>query len=115
MQIMFNNIVYKLTLIALCLVSALSSFSTLPEDYFYKGQKNKACRHWVDSVYEQLTVNERIAQCFMLPAYTAGKDYNMDTVLRLVRDGKAGGVIFFKGCSNSKSAMSHEPLVKLSK
>lgn len=108
MQIMFNNIVYKLTLIALCLVSTLSSFSTLPEDYFYKGQKNKACRHWVDSVYEQLTVNERIAQCFMLPAYTAGKDYNMDTVLRLVRDGKAGGVIFFKGNPTAQASWTNK-------
>ena len=33
----------------------------------------------------------------MLPAYTEGKNYDMDSVLRLVREGKAGGVIFFKG------------------
>lgn len=78
----------------LCLIPNL-----LPaqEDYFSHWNTNKACKHWVDSVYEQLTLDERIAQCFMLPAYTAGKDYNMDTVLRLIGEGKAGGVIFFKG------------------
>lgn len=65
--------------------------------HFLQWQTNKACTRWVDSVYNALTVEERIGQFFMLPAYTQGKDYNMDTVLSLMKSGKAGGVIFFKG------------------
>ncbi|MDW8274583.1 MAG: glycoside hydrolase family 3 N-terminal domain-containing protein, partial [Chitinophagales bacterium] len=65
---------------------------------FINGCKNDpGCAKWVDSVYNALTIEERIAQCFMIAAYTAGKDYNMDSVFRMVKDGKAGGVIFFKG------------------
>lgn len=91
-QILMNVKFYWLLLFS---VASLSLFSQ--DDYFTKWKSNKACKQWVDSVYEQLSIDERIAQCFMLPAYTSGKDFNMDTVLRLVSEGKAGGVIFFKG------------------
>lgn len=64
---------------------------------FLNWRSNPKCVKWVDSVYNKLTVEERIGQFFMLPAYTAGKDYNMDTVMGLIKRGKAGGVIFFKG------------------
>ncbi len=64
---------------------------------FLQWQSNKPCTHWVDSVYNTLTPEERIGQFFMLAAYTDGKNYNMDSVLSLIRSGKAGGVIFFKG------------------
>jgi beta-glucosidase-like glycosyl hydrolase/CubicO group peptidase (beta-lactamase class C family) len=82
-------------LILYCLGSALSA--VCQSDYFISWKKNKECVQWVDSVYSRLSVDERIGQCIMLPAYTSGKDYNMDTVLKLVGAGKAGSVIFFKG------------------
>lgn len=55
------------------------------------------CRAWVDSVYQTLSPEQRIGQFFMLPAYTSGALYNMPEVVRLIGEGKAGGVIFFKG------------------
>jgi len=65
---------------------------------FRNWKNDPACIKWVDSVYNRLTLEERIGQFFMLAAYTEGKDlYNMDSVLQRVTDGKAGGVIFFKG------------------
>lgn len=68
-----------------------------PLSTFEQWPKNKTLVRWVDSVYQQLSVEERIGQFFMLPAYTQGRDYNMDTVLAQVKRGQAGGVIFFKG------------------
>ena len=70
---------------------------------FLNWRSNPKCVKWVDSVYNQLTVEERIGQFFMLPAYTSGKDYNMDTVLGLIKRGKAGGVIFFKGMPEAQA------------
>lgn len=70
---------------------------------FINWRNNPKCVWWVDSVYNQLTIEERIGQFFMLPAYTSGKDYNMDTVLGLVKRGKAGGVIFFKGMPEAQA------------
>jgi beta-N-acetylhexosaminidase len=63
---------------------------------------------WVDSVYNQLTVEERIGQFFMIAAYTQGKDSNMDSVLRSVKQGKAGGVIFFKGMPEAQAEWTNK-------
>lgn len=78
-----------------CAVAVVSAMGQSPD--FANWKRDKTCVKWVDSVYNSLTQEERIGQFFMLPAYTQGKDYNMDTVLALVKRGKAGGVIFFKG------------------
>jgi beta-glucosidase-like glycosyl hydrolase/CubicO group peptidase (beta-lactamase class C family) len=69
---------------------------------------DKACVKWVDSVYNQLTVEERIGQFFMLAAYTQGKDYNMDSVLSWIKQGKAGGVIFFKGLPEAEAEWTNK-------
>ena len=61
---------------------------------FRNWRNNPACVKWVDSVYNQLTPEECIGQFFMLAAYTQGKEYNMDSVVSLIKKGKAGGVIF---------------------
>lgn len=66
-------------------------------------RRDEACMKWVDSVYGRLSMEERIGQFFMLPAYTSGKNYNMDTVLNLVKQGHAGGVIFFKGMPDAQA------------
>ncbi|MES2621150.1 MAG: glycoside hydrolase family 3 N-terminal domain-containing protein [Bacteroidota bacterium] len=77
------------------------SFSQSPD--FRNWKKDTECVKWVDSVYTSLTVEERIGQFFMLPAYTEGKSYNMDSVLSWMKQGKAGGVIFFKGMSEAQA------------
>lgn len=74
---------------------AFTAHSQNPD--FRNWKTDAACVQWVDSVYKQLTLEEKIGQFFMVAAYTEGKNYNMDSVLALVKSGKAGGVIFFKG------------------
>lgn len=52
---------------------------------------------WADSVFNSLTPEQRIAQLFMVAAYsTKGADH-VKTVNKLVTDYKIGGLIFFKG------------------
>ena len=79
----------------LLVLGSMFSFSQSPD--FRNWKNDAACNKWVDSVYNQLTVEERIGQFFMLAAYTGGANYNMDSVLSWMKQGKAGGVIFFKG------------------
>lgn len=87
---------FKKPVLLLCYALAtIAGYGQSPD--FINWKKDAACVKWVDSVYNSLSQEERIGQFFMLPAYTQGKDYNMDTVLSLVKQGKAGGVIFFKG------------------
>lgn len=82
-------------LFAFTLLACLFSDAQNPD--FREWKKDTLCTRWVDSIYGQLTEEERIGQFFMLPAYTEGRTYDMDSVLRLIKEGKAGGVIFFKG------------------
>lgn len=54
---------------------------------------------WVDSVFNSLTVNEKIAQLFMIAAYS-NKDKasgHVDEITRLIEDYKIGGLIFMQG------------------
>ena len=84
--------------VCLCLVSIVLYLSSVAQNPDFRNWRNdKACVKWVDSVYSKLTIEEQIGQFFMLAAYTDGKLYNMDSVLSSMKQGKAGGVIFFKG------------------
>ena len=59
---------------------------------------NTAARnHWVDSVYDKLTQEERIGQLFMVAAYSGGKNYNEEQVTKLINDHQVGGLIFMQG------------------
>ncbi|WP_051359771.1 glycoside hydrolase family 3 protein [Adhaeribacter aquaticus] len=53
--------------------------------------------NWVDSVFEKLTLDERIAQLMIVEAFSnKGEDHAQD-VLTLVERYKVGGIIFFQG------------------
>src|SRR3954470_2628489 len=82
-------------ILLLTVVCGLWTQAQNPE--FRAWREDSACVRWTDSVYNVLSMEERIGQFFMLPAYTQGRDYNMDTVMSLLKQGKAGGVIFFRG------------------
>ena len=89
---------FNLNHLMMCLVLVVSHlFARAQAPDFRNWRNDPACVKWVDSVYNRLSPEERIGQFFMLAAYTEGKDYNMDTVLTRIAQGKAGGVIFFKG------------------
>ncbi|GEP91575.1 beta-N-acetylglucosaminidase [Chitinophaga terrae (ex Kim and Jung 2007)] len=67
---------------------AKQSASMLPQD--------KASQ-WVDSVFNSLTQEERIAQLIMIRAHSnLGQDH-INAVIKDIRDNKVGGVIFFQG------------------
>lgn len=52
---------------------------------------------WVDSVYQAMTVEERIGQLFMVAAYSNKDNKHIQSLENLVREQKIGGVIFFQG------------------
>ncbi|SEW09363.1 glycoside hydrolase family 3 N-terminal domain-containing protein [Chitinophaga arvensicola] len=52
---------------------------------------------WVDSVFQSLTPDERIAQLIMIRAHSnLGQDH-INAVIKDIQDNKVGGVIFFQG------------------
>jgi beta-N-acetylhexosaminidase len=53
--------------------------------------------HWVDSLMNKLSLDQKIGQLFMIQAYSNGKNQNSDDLVRLVQQSKVGGVIFMQG------------------
>lgn len=52
---------------------------------------------WVDSIYNQLKPEERIAQLFMVATYSGGEKYNQEQIEKLIREHGIGGLIFMQG------------------
>lgn len=73
--------------------------------------------YWVDSVFNTLTPEERIAQLIIIEAFSnRGPKYEAD-VMRLIKEYKVGGIIFFQGgpvrqakLTNAYQAASKVPL-----
>ena len=53
--------------------------------------------HWVDSIYSQMTLEEKVGQLFMVAAYSNKDTTHTNAIEKLIRNQKIGGVIFFQG------------------
>ena len=54
--------------------------------------------NWADSVFASLSDDEKIAQLFMVAAYSNKKNnYHRDQLAKLIEDYKIGGLIYFQG------------------
>jgi beta-glucosidase-like glycosyl hydrolase/CubicO group peptidase (beta-lactamase class C family) len=52
---------------------------------------------WVDSVYNQMSLEDRIGQLFMVAAYSNKDSVHNNSIEKLVINYKIGGLIFFQG------------------
>ncbi|MBI3134994.1 MAG: serine hydrolase [Bacteroidetes bacterium] len=62
---------------------------------------------WADSVFNSLTPDERIAQLFMVAAYSNKDEAHYTEITKLVRDYKIGGLIFFKGTPYQQAKLTN--------
>lgn len=69
---------------------ALSNTPTLFE---LSPQGNK----WVDSLYNAMTLEEKLGQLFMVAAYSNKDTVHFNAIDKLIEDNKIGGLIFFQG------------------
>ncbi|GAA4804732.1 hypothetical protein GCM10023231_37330 [Olivibacter ginsenosidimutans] len=53
--------------------------------------------HWVDSVFRKLSKKQRIAQLFMVRAHTNLGQAYVDSVAKVVKKEKLGGIVLFQG------------------
>ena len=77
-------------LIALLLSSQVTVAQTVPSFL-------KANPRWVDSVFNALTPDQRIAQLMMVAGYSNRNRRYEDSLMRLIQTYKVGGVVFFQG------------------
>ncbi len=65
-------------------------------------------QQWVDSVYQSLTLEERIGQLFMVDLFSNKEKAHVDRVRKLVAEYKIGGVIFSKGGPIQQARLTNE-------
>ncbi|MCF8273068.1 MAG: hypothetical protein K9I95_04475 [Flavobacteriaceae bacterium] len=58
-----------------------------------KDKKSK----WVDSIYNNMTIKEKVGQLFMVAAYSNRDKNHVDSIQKLIKDYNIGGLIFFQG------------------
>jgi beta-glucosidase-like glycosyl hydrolase/CubicO group peptidase (beta-lactamase class C family) len=78
----------------------------------------EAQKKWVDSVYNSLSLNEKIGQLYMVQVFSNGDGQSKDDILKLIEDNKIGGIIYSKGgpirqaqLNNQLQAASATPLL----
>lgn len=81
-------------------------------------QDSVAQTRWVDSVYQSMSLPEKIGQLFMIDVFSSDPPEKINKVKKLVEDYKIGGLIFSKGgpvrqakLNNEFQAMSKVPLL----
>lgn len=91
--------------IILCNVGLLNSTEPSKDaTYPFMGADLK----WVDSVFNTMTLDEKIGQLFMVAAYSDPKQNNAPAVKKLISENHIGGVIFFKGSPVLQAKMTNE-------
>lgn len=75
-------------------------------------------QRWVDSIYQKMTLKEKIGQLFMVDIFSKDPKAKTDAVQKLIEDYNIGGVIFSKGgpirqaqLNNKLQAASKIPLL----
>ena len=58
---------------------------------------SEAENRWADSIFSQMTLEEKVGQLYMVAAYSNKDISHTNAIEKLIRDQKIGGVIFFQG------------------
>jgi len=118
----FQRMIYNF-LVILASLLITSSFNFIPEPLVSQKEKIDppfldSTNAWVDSVYESLSKDERIAQLFMVRAYSNKGQEHVESILKLINKYNIGGLCFFQGgparqvnLTNLYQATSKTPLM----
>ncbi|MGB4958967.1 MAG: glycoside hydrolase family 3 N-terminal domain-containing protein [Saprospiraceae bacterium] len=65
-------------------------------------------KQWVDSVFNSLTLDEKIGQLLLPRGNYSGKPHDAATLASWVRDYKIGGIVFFASNPSAQAALTNE-------
>ena len=63
---------------------------------------------WVDSVFNSLTLEEKIGQLLMPRGNYSGKPHDVDTLKKWINDYKIGGIVFFASNPSAQAKLTNE-------
>ncbi|MDP2339120.1 MAG: glycoside hydrolase family 3 N-terminal domain-containing protein [Bacteroidota bacterium] len=64
--------------------------------------------HWVDSIMNKLTIDQKIGQLFMIQAYSNKKNQKTEELINLINQFQVGGIIFMQGGPLAQAKISNE-------
>lgn len=81
------------------LFSCVAVLSTVAQTTpnLYRAVDKAKMNHWVDSVFDAMSYDERVGQLFMVIANPKSDTRNMQRLMRYVNEIKIGGILFHKG------------------
>lgn len=65
-------------------------------------------RRWVDSLYDSMTLQEKVGQLFMVDVFSLDPASKTDKVKELIQEQKIGGIIFSKGGPQRQAKLTNE-------
>jgi len=99
---MFKNL--KHLLFCVVLISPLIGISQTQSSFISTLDQPNA---WVDSVFRKLSKRERIAQLFMVRAHTDKGKVFEDSIAKLIRKERIGGLVFFQGGPGRQAVLTN--------
>ncbi|CAM4130539.1 glycoside hydrolase family 3 N-terminal domain-containing protein [Gillisia hiemivivida] len=63
---------------------------------------------WVDSIYENMSLQEKVGQLFMVDVFSNKNGKDVDKVRKLIADYHIGGIIFSKGGPQRQAKLNNE-------
>lgn len=95
--------IYILLISCVCALSGLAQ--TTPN--FYRSVDKEKMNHWVDSIFDTMSYDERIGQLFMVIADLKTDTRNIQRLTRYVNEVKIGGILFHKGDPVTQAEMTN--------
>ena len=92
----------RLIIFILSLLLILTSVQAQITPDLYSSVNERKMLHWVDSVFDNMTYEERIGQLFMIVANPLTDSRNINMLVRLINDQKIGGILFQRGDPESQ-------------
>lgn len=99
---MKKNLFYSIFLLAIISSSTISAQQTSYLDLLKNEPK------WVDSVFKKLNKKQRIAQMFFVAAYTNKSKAFNDSIGKVIKKEKIGGLVFFQGGPGRQAILTNQ-------
>ncbi len=71
-------------------------------------EDQEAQKRWVDSVYNTMTLKEKVGQLFMVDVLSSKPKKDTDKIKKLIQEYHIGGVIFSKGGPNRQAKLNNK-------
>lgn len=94
-------------LLILLIFSFLTPVQAKREPNLYKVADQEKMEHWVDSVFDLMSVKERIGQLFVLAVDVNTSAKNKELIRKYVEEYKAGGLLFTSGDAQKQAELTN--------